>query len=115
MEYQTKHDDKATMFYENGVKRSDRTGKGRYDLISPFALERLAKVYERGAISKGPRNWEAGFEWSRCLDSACRHINQYRMGHRDEDHIVQAIWNLFALVHFEETGTGTDDIPKYTK
>jgi hypothetical protein len=86
----------------SGARRSDRTGKGRYDLISPFGLHELALVCEEGALHKGERNWEKGFEMSRCLDSASRHINQYRMGMRDERHLAQACWNLFAAIHFEK-------------
>ena len=112
MDFETKHDDATTTTYETGAKRSDRTGKGRFDLIPPHSLTRLAKVYERGAITKGSNNWMKGMEFSRCIDSALRHLNQYRMGMVDEDHIGHACFNLFAIMHFQETNTGTDDITK---
>jgi hypothetical protein len=105
---------------ETGARRSDRTGKGRYDLISPIALHELALVYAEGAEHKGDRNWEKGFEISRCLDSASRHINQYRMGMRDERHLAQACWNLFAAIHFtDQISKGKidekyNDVPDYT-
>jgi hypothetical protein len=112
-EFVTKCTDLKT--YDTGAKRDNREGKGRYDLISPIMLERLAKVYERGAIQKGDRNWEKGFPVSRALDSACRHINQYRQGLRDEDHLAQAIWNLAAAIHFEVLNPEQMDIPVYIK
>lgn len=87
--------------FASGAVRDVREGKGRYDLISPFALHRLAQVYERGAAKYAERNWERGIPVSRCLDSALRHLNQYRMGLRDEDHLAHAAWNLFAAMHFE--------------
>lgn len=87
--------------FQTGAVRDAREGKGRYDLVSPFALHRLAQVYERGAVKYTDRNWERGIPLSRCLDSALRHINQYRMGMRDEDHLAHAAWNLFAAMHFE--------------
>lgn len=99
--------------YGNGARRSVSTGKGRFDLISPLALRRLAQVYERGASQKGDRNWENGFPFSRALDSAIRHINQYREGYRDEDHLAQAAWNLFAALHFEEVKPEFNDLPVY--
>ncbi len=100
--------------YKGGATRDRRAGKGRYDLITPLMLRRLAGVYERGAINHGDRNWEKGIPFSRLLDSAMRHINQYREGLRDEDHIAQAIWNLAALIHFEEEKRiDLDDIPRY--
>ena len=107
--------------YPSGAKRDTTKGKGRYGLISPIMLRRLALLYERGAEQKGDRNWEKGFPFSRALDSAQRHINQYREGHRDEDHPIQAIWNLACVVHFEEMielgllPKELNDLPVYTK
>lgn len=98
-----------------GATRDNRVGKGRFDLISPFALKRLAEVYERGAVNHGDRNWENGVMSTRNLDSALRHINQYLSRENDEDHLAQAVWNLIAIIHFEETGrTELDDRPDYT-
>ncbi len=104
--------------YATGATRDRRAGKGRYDLVTPFMLERLAGVYERGALNHGDRNWEKGMPFSRLIDSACRHINQYRLGYRDEDHLAQAIWNLSCILHFEGCGTDAEyrklnDLPKY--
>ena len=87
--------------YESGATRDTSTGKGRFDLIPSGPLMRLAKVYERGAVNHGARNWEKGFLLSRCIDSALRHIIQYKDGDHSEDHIAQAVWNLMALMHFE--------------
>ena len=100
--------------YKTGATRDQREGKGRFDLITPMMLRRLAGVYERGAKNHGDRNWEKGIPFSRLLDSALRHINQYREGYRDEDHIVQAIWNLACLVHFEDMKReDLNDLPNY--
>ena len=87
---------------ETGLQRDIRKGKGRFDLISPIFLRRLAVLHEKGALKYGERNWEKGGPLSRCLDSALRHINQFREGYRDEDHLVQACWNLMAIVHHLE-------------
>ena len=62
----------------------------------------MAGVYERGAVNHGDRNWEKGLPMSRCMESAIRHIYQYLEGMRDEDHLGQAAWNLFAAMHIEE-------------
>jgi hypothetical protein len=100
MTYTTKCKDLKS--FESGAKRDNNKGKGAYELISPIALRRLAQVYERGAKQKGARNWEFGFPMSRALQSSIRHIFQYLEGMRDEDHLAQAAWNLFAAIHFEE-------------
>lgn len=88
--------------YNSGATRDNSVGKGKYVLVSPLALKRLAGVYERGVINHSERNWEKGFSMQRALDSAIRHIYQYVEGLRDEDHLAQAAWNIFAAIHFEE-------------
>ena len=90
--------------YEGGATRDSREGKGRYDLISPLFLKRMAKVLEKGAVNHGENNWKKGIPFSRLIDSSLRHISQYNEGLRDEDHIVQAACNLMFLIHFEEEG-----------
>lgn len=94
--------------------REPSTGKGRFDLISPFALERLAKWYELGAQKYSNRNWEKGMPLSRLVDSAERHLNKFKMGLADEDHAAACAWNLFAIMHFQELGRDDlDDLPHY--
>lgn len=88
--------------FSTGSRRDTREGKGRFDLIPPIPLRRLALVYERGSIKYGDHNWEKGQPLSRYLDSALRHINAYREGDRVEDHLAQAAWNLFGYIHTEE-------------
>lgn len=100
--------------FASGMVRDTREGKGRYDLITPFGLRRLAQLYERGAEKYDARNWEKGADFSRFLDSAQRHLEQYKMGLADEDHLAAVAWNVFAIMHFEETGrTDLDDRPKW--
>src|SRR5688500_10968468 len=74
--------------FSTGSKRDTRKGKGRYDLITPLGLKRLAVHYENGAIKYGDRNWEKGQPLSRYLDSAIRHLYCYLAGMRDEDHLA---------------------------
>lgn len=95
--------------------REPTDGNGRFDLISPFALARLAKWYELGAKKYSDRNWEkGGIPFSRYLDSAFRHLNKFTMGLTDEDHLAAAAWNIFAILHFQELGElSLDDLPHY--
>ena len=101
--------------HQSGAVRDVRKGKGRYDLFSPYALKRIAGVFERGAEKYNDRNWEKGMPYSRFLDSALRHTFQYLEGKRDEDHLAQAAWNLMAIMHMEETRPELDDMPGYDK
>lgn len=99
--YETKFSGKKES-YKTGGTRDSREGKGRFDLISPIALKRLAQVYERGGKNHGDRNWEKGISLSRCFDSALRHLNQALNGETDEDHLSQAVFNIFAIIHIQE-------------
>lgn len=105
--------------FPTGSQRDIRHGKGRYDLLTPLGLRRVAGVYERGAEKYGDRNWEKGQPMSRFLDSALRHIFQHIEGARDEDHLAQAAWNLLAAVHTDECikrgqfPPELDDLPNY--
>lgn len=88
MEEQTRLDDSGERIsYGDGMAiREPSTGKGRYDLVSPFAMRRLAQHYENGAQKYADRNWEKGMPFSRYVDSAKRHLDKYIMGMTDEDH-----------------------------
>jgi len=88
--------------YESGMVRDTRSDKGRYDLVTPIAMRRLAQLYERGAKKYADRNWEKGAPTSRFIDSALRHIFNYMEGQREEDNLASAAWNLFAVMHIEE-------------
>lgn len=90
------------MVEATGAQRDTNDGKGRFDLIAPVPLRRLAELYQRGAQKYGDRNWEKGINLSRYIDSALRHINDYQTGDRSEDHLISAAWNLFAFVATED-------------
>lgn len=90
------------VYYRSGAFREAQEGKGRFDLITPYALMRLAKWYELGAKKYKDRNWEKGMPWSRYLDSMFRHVVKYMMGDRSEDHLAAVAWNAFALMHYED-------------
>lgn len=105
--------------FSTGSVRDTQEGKGRFDLISPIALERLAKHYENGARKYSERNWEKGQPLARYLDSAKRHLNKFHEGYRDEDHLAAAAWNVFSLIHTQEMirrgvlPKELDDLPGY--
>lgn len=88
--------------FNTGAQRDVVDGKGRYDLISPIMIERLAKLLQRGAEKYNDRNWEKGMPLSVYMDSGMRHLFKFLEGHKDEDHLIAAIWNLQALLHIEE-------------
>ena len=70
--------------FNTGAQRDVVTDKGRYDLISPIMIERLAKLLQRGAEKYDDRNWEKGMPLSVYMDSGMRHLYKFLEGHRDE-------------------------------
>ena len=101
MNYKVK-DSGIRQAFNTGAVRDMQEGKGRFDLITPVAEERLAKHYEAGAEKYGDSNWAKGIPIKRLIDSAKRHLNKYLKGMRDEDHIIACVWNCFAIAHTEE-------------
>lgn len=97
--------------FDTGAVRDTAEDKPRFSLISPYALERLAMVYTRGAVKYDEHNWVKGMPYGRYLDSAQRHIEAFKRGDTDEDHLAQAAWNLFSIIHHQEAGPpGLDDV-----
>jgi hypothetical protein len=102
MDYKKVKDSGTRQKFKTGAVRDIQQGKGRFDLISPIFLRRLARHYENGAVKYGDRNWEKGIPIGRFLDSAIRHLNEYREGLRDEDHLAASAWNIACIIHVEE-------------
>lgn len=105
---------KRMTFGEGRAEREPSDGKGRYDLITPFGIHRLAIWYELGSKKYADRNWEKGMPFSRYIDAAKRHLDKYIMGMKDEDHLAAAAWNILSIMHHEELGQMEfDDMPHY--
>lgn len=103
-----------TTYGDDSAQREPAVGKGRPDLISPFALTRLSKWYELGAKKYGDRNWEKGMPFSRYTAAMFRHLIAWMKGKKDEDHLSAIAWNAIALIHHQELGElQWDDMPKY--
>lgn len=91
--------------FESWAQRDTSVGKPRYDLISPFALKRIANHMAKWALKYSERNREKWIPIERCYESALRHVMQYAMWEEDEDHLSAAIFNLMAIIHFQECKT----------
>lgn len=90
--------------FSTGSVRDKADGKGSFHLMSPFALEAYARRMEDGMSKYGERNWEKGQPVMTYLDSAERHINDFKrdciLGNEPaEDHLGAALWNVGAAIH----------------
>lgn len=108
MSYQVK-DSGERVDYPTGAKRDTDKGKPRYDLVSAHALHRLAMHLMRGAEKYGDRNWEKGIPTDRLMASAMRHLYAHQMGLNDEDHLAAVVFNIMAIMHFQELGGNPAD------
>ena len=87
--------------FATGARRDTGVGKGRFDLLPAYPLERLAKHFENGARKYDDNNWKKGIPLKRYMDSALRHLFKFQDGARDEDHLIAAAWNILCFVWTE--------------
>ena len=90
--------------------------KIRYDLLEPFAIRELSKVYTNGAKKYADHNWLKGMKWSRCIASLKRHIAAFEAGEDiDPDplmgtyHMANAAWNCLTLLSYYKFHPELDD------
>ena len=100
MEFEIKDSGERQKF-NTGAVRDVTKGKGRFDLLPPEAIKRLAVHFQNGALKYADRNWEKGMPLSKFLDSSMRHLFAYLSGSREEDHIIAAAWNALCFVQTE--------------
>lgn len=100
-----------TTMHETGAVRSNDADNVRFDLISPIGLRRLAETCDEGSKKYNDHNWLKGFKLSCLLNHAMRHLAMYNLGDASEDHLAHAAWNIFAMMHFEETRPDLIDLP----
>lgn len=51
----------------------------------------------------GERNREKGIPVERMYESALRHLMQYKLDPRGEDHLCAVLFNVMGIIHFQET------------
>jgi hypothetical protein len=102
LNYNSVKDSGARREVATGSVRDQAVGKGRYDLLPPYSIKRLAQHFENGAAKYGDRNWELGQPLSWYIDSAIRHGFNVSAGMKDEDHVAAAAWNWLAFMFTAE-------------
>ena len=88
--------------FDTGAKRDSQEGKGRFDLLWPFALAAEAVHMQKGAEHYDARNWEKGMPVSRFISSGIGHVFKYLAGMTDENHLVAAGWNIMCAIDTRE-------------
>lgn len=97
---------------QTGVKHD--SGKPRMDLLSPYALEEIAKVMTFGASKYGDNNWRGGILWSRVFGALLRHVWAFWRG-EDKDsetglsHLAHAGCCVMFLLEYTQIHRELDD------
>lgn len=117
-EYKRDKNEESQMGKANRAGRFS-AGKIRHDLIAPWALDELAKVYTYGTQKYDDDNWWKGLKWKRdVFGCILRHVWKWFRGERCDDesglhHLAHAAWNCFALMSYERHCIGIDDRVPY--
>ena len=96
--------------FKSGATRSEDADGERYDLISPFAMKRLAMIMAEGAKTHGNANFEKGVPLDATLNHLERHLQMWKMEKKTgkkigpDDHMAKAAWGAFAIMHYEDVG-----------
>ncbi len=99
----TKPDSEKDKITAPGYKEDK--GKLRYDLLPPYALSELAKVYTYGADKYTDNNWRKGMKWGRIFGALMRHLWKFwAKRERDKEsgilHLSHALWGVVTLLEY---------------
>ena len=94
-------------------------GKNRFDLLPPWPLDQIAKVYTYGTIKYDDDNWWKGMPWKKIIGPMLRHIWKWLRGEKHDDesglpHLAHAAWQCIALMEYERNKIGKDNRVPYT-
>lgn len=96
--------------FPTGAVRDMSEGKGRMDLLCWNAIMEVSKHCEEGAKKYGENNVDKGIPMHSLADSAMRHMAKFIAGHKDEDHLRAAAWNILWALEFRETKPELNDL-----
>ena len=103
----------------SGIKND--SGKLRFELLPPEAIEQIVHVLTKGAEKYVQRNWEKGISYGRVYGALQRHLNEFWKGNNldpewDIHHLAHAGCCLLFLLTYEARGMKEwDDRPVKTQ
>jgi len=88
--------------------------KVRMELLTTLFLQWIARVLTFGAIKYEDHNWSKGFDWSRLIGAAERHLLAFKSGEdwdpeTGEHHLAHLGCEIMFLVEHVARGLGNDD------
>jgi len=111
-------DEEESILGKSEAARFD-DGKNRFDLLPPWSIDQIAKVYTYGTIKYDDDNWWKGMPWKKVIGPMLRHIWKWLRGEKYDDesglhHLAHAAWQCIALMEYERNGIGNDNRVPYT-
>jgi hypothetical protein len=126
MDHATEHAIKDYIRNEEEEKQMGQKGAGRFsegkirhDLVPPWSLNEIARVYTYGTIKYDDDNWWKGLKWKKdVFGCILRHVWKWFRGEKFDDesglhHMAHAAWNCIAIMEYERNGIATDDRVPY--
>lgn len=106
--------DPSIKVHPTGGQRESATT--RFDLVPLELIERLADVYNEGAVRYGKDNWKKGLQYSDVYNHMMIHLRQWISGNHDADHLAKVAWGALTLAYYEERkyATELDDLTGIT-
>lgn len=100
------------VFHTGAIRGSDHADCFLH-LIPPEALYAYGRAFAEGAKKYGTHNWLNGIPFSSLMNHAQHHLLAYLSGDRSEDHLGHAMWNIGAMIYFQEKRPDLNDLPPY--
>ncbi len=88
--------------FDSGSQRDNDFNKPLTTNLTPYARLRYGYHMRKNANKYGKGNWELGQPNEALLESADRHLCQYMMGDRSEDHLSAIIFGMVMLMQNEQ-------------
>lgn len=96
--------EKELVRYVGGATRSADSEDVRFDLIPVVPHRRHARRWAEGATIHGEHNWKQGMPVTVILNHLENHLNEWKAGRRNDDHLAAVAWAVYALMECEERG-----------
>lgn len=115
--YSRTEEEEKQMGKETAARFSE--GKNRHDLIPPWVIDEIAKVYTYGCIKYDDENWRKGLVWKKnVIGPLERHLNKWLRGEDVDDesnchHLAMVIWQCITLMLYQKYSIGVDNRHPY--
>lgn len=115
--YEKTEEEKKQLTGKTAARFSE--GKIRHDLIPPWIIDEIAKVYTYGTVKYNDDNWRKGLKWKKfVIGPLQRHLNKWLRGEKVDSesnchHLAMVIWQCIALMLYEKYSIGEDDRNPY--